>query len=115
LRSGEITRVAGELHYSAILSGYHELLELVFKTSRSAVLVISFHEVGASYRGIIGVSAFFQAEGEKAVPVCDEFFQINYEEEQSQAEARFDPWLEKSVVRGLALWQRTIVGEAGPR
>jgi hypothetical protein len=53
-------------------------------------------------------------EGEKAVPVCDEFFQINYEEEQSQAEARFDPWLEQGVVRGLALWQRSILGEAGP-
>jgi ribosomal protein S4E len=113
-RNGEITRVAGELHYSANLSGYHQLVELTFKTSRSAVLVVSFHEVGASYRGIIGVSALFQAEGEKAVPVCDEFFQINYEEEQSQAEARFDPWLEKSIVRGLALWQRTILGEVGP-
>jgi len=113
-RSAEITRVAGELRYSANLSGYHQLIELKFYTSRSAALVISFHEVGASYRGIIGVSAFFQVEGEKAVPVCDEFFQINYEEEQSQAEARFDPWLEQGVVRGLALWQRSILGEAGP-
>jgi Fic family protein len=114
-RGGEITRLAGELHYSANLSLYHQLLELTFKTSRNAALVISFHEVGASYRGIMGVSALFQAQGEKAVPVCDEFFQINYEEAQPQAEARFDPWLEKSIVRGLALWQRTILGEVGPR
>jgi Fic family protein len=114
-RSGEIARVASELHYSANVSGHHQLVELKFKTSRSAALVISFHEVGASYRGIIGVSAFFQVEGEKAVPVCDEFFQINYEEEQSQAEPRFDPWLEQSVVRGLALWQRSMLGEIGPR
>ncbi len=113
-RSGEITRVASELHYSANLSGHHQFVQLTFDTSRSAALVISFHEVGASYRGIIGVSALFQAEGEKAVPVCDEFFQINYEEEQSQAEARFDPWLEQCVVRGLALWQRSILGEIGP-
>ena len=116
-RNGEIARIAiaGELHYSANLSGYHQLVKLRFRTSRNAALVISFHEVGASYRGIVGVSALFQAEGDKAVPVCDEFFQINYEEVQSQAEARFDPWLEKSVVRGLALWQRTILGEAGPK
>jgi len=114
-RDEEIIQVAGELHYSANLSGYDQLSQLIFTTSKSAALVISFHEVGASYRGIIGVSAFFQVEGDKAVPVCDEFFQINYEEEQSQAEARFDPWLETSVVRGLTLWQRTLLGEVGPR
>jgi hypothetical protein len=63
------------------------------------------------YRGILAVSAFLHVDSEKPIPICDEFFQINYREEQPQAEVRFDSWLEKSIARGLALWQRSVLGE----
>ncbi len=43
------------------------------------------------------------------ISACEEFFQINYEETPEEAQARFDPWLEDAIVRGLDLWQRTLI------
>ena len=108
----EILQVAEELHYPANPAESNLSAVLQFVTTRKAQLVISFHGVGVSYRGILAASAFFQGEGQGPVRCCDEFFQINYAEEQAQAEKRFDPWLESSLVRGLSLWQETIRGEA---
>ncbi|MGD0871872.1 MAG: Fic family protein [Bryobacteraceae bacterium] len=111
-RDKEILQVAEELHYPANPAESNLWALLQFVTTRKAQLVISFHGVGAAFRGILAASAFFQGEGQGPVRCCDEFFQINYAEEQAQAEKRFDPWLESSLVRGLSLWQETIRGEA---
>src|ERR1039457_2990402 len=111
-RDKEILQVAEELHYPANPAESNLSAVLMFVTMQKAQIVISFHGVGASYRGILASSAFFQGEGQGPVRCCDQFFQINYAEEQAQAEKRFDPWLESSLVRGLSLWQETIRGEA---
>jgi fido (protein-threonine AMPylation protein) len=111
-RDKEILQVAEELHYPANPTESNLSALLQFVTTRKAQFVISFHGVGASYRGILAASAFFHGEGQGPSRCCDEFFQINYAEEQAQAEKRFDPWLESSLVRGLSLWQETIKGEA---
>ena len=112
-RDKEILSVAAELHYPANPAESNLAAVLMFATMRKADLVISFHGVGASYRGILAASAFFQVEGHGPARCCDDFFQINYAEEPHETGKRFDPWLESSLVRGLSLWQEMIRGEAG--
>ncbi len=68
--------------------------------------MISIHEVGHQFRGIH--AAFLVLPNERK-PCCKDFFQINYEESLEDAERRFDPWLEDSIARGLAMWQRTLI------
>ncbi len=84
-------------------------LELRLKTSRFAAIAISFHGVGNMFRGILAASAFLVKEGGTRVPTCDEFFQINYEEQPQDASARFDKWPEGSVARRLAPRQSWMV------
>jgi fido (protein-threonine AMPylation protein) len=110
-RNNEIQNVADGLHYSANLEVRNQTVELRLETGRSAALAISFHGVGNMFRGILAASAFLVTSDGKTTPCCDDFFQINYEEPQADAETRFDKWLEESIVRGLDLWQRWIVGD----
>jgi hypothetical protein len=111
VRNNEIQQVAEDLHYTPNLEVRSQTTELRMNTGRSALLAISFHGVGNMFRGILAASAFLLTSDGKSTPCCDDFFQINYEEPQADAEARFDKWLEDSIVRGLDLWQRWIIGD----
>jgi len=108
---GQILEVARDLHYSANTAEQNQSAWLTLKTPRETHLVVSFHGLGTMYRGILAVSAFLDTESEDPTPACDEFFQINYQEEPSQAQMRFDPWLERSIAKGLSLWQHRVAGE----
>jgi fido (protein-threonine AMPylation protein) len=110
-RDKEIQHIADDLHYSPNLALRNQTTELRLETGRSAALAISFHGVGNMFRGILAASAFLVTSDGRTTPCCDDFFQINYEEPQADAEGRFDKWLEDSIVRGLDLWQRWIVGD----
>jgi Fic family protein len=108
-RNGDVLMIAADLHYSANLQEHNQLLELGIQTSRYAAIAVSFHGVGGMFRGVLAASAFLVTEGGRPAATCEEFFQINYEEDVDAARGRFDRWLEDSIVRGLALWQRWMV------
>ena len=38
----------------------------------------------------------------------EEPFQVNYVESLEDAERRFRPWLEKSLVKAINLWRRSL-------
>jgi len=111
VKESQVLQVARTLGYSANLAEHNQMADLRLVTARTTKIVMSFHGVGTMYRGIIAVSAFLEADAGEPVPVCEEFFQINYEEEQSQAEGRYEAWLERSVARGLTIWQQSVLGE----
>ena len=80
-------------------------------------LLVSFHGLGPEFQGVLACTAVcFQRSateaGERQVtsgePVCDGVFQINYKEPIEEANARFLPWLEPSLVRAPELWQATL-------
>jgi len=111
VEESQIVQVARTLGYSANLAEYNQMADLQLLTARTTKIVVSFHGVGTMYRGIIAVSAFLETDAGEPVPVCEEFFQINYEEEQSQTESRYETWLERSIARGLTIWQQSVLGE----
>jgi hypothetical protein len=81
-------------------------------------LLVAFHGIGQEFQGVLACSAIcFQrvatGAGERQVasvePVSEDVFQINYNEPFAEADPRFLPWLERSVVRALDLWQSTVL------
>ncbi|HWC97859.1 MAG TPA: Fic family protein [Candidatus Sulfopaludibacter sp.] len=108
-RDNEVHQIAEELHYSANLRQHSAINSLRMQTTQPAVISVSFHGVGNQFRGLLAASAFFVKDGGKPVPVCPEFFLITYDEDPKDVQARFDKWLEDSIVRGLDTWQRSLI------
>lgn len=67
------------------------------------------HAIGSKFRGLIGFAVVFRAmhSGTKVV-VSNEPFQVNYAEPYENAERRFRPWLEESLVNALTLWRKSL-------
>ena len=76
------------------------------KIATGAYLYLFFHGFGAEYRGVIACSFFLELEG-KWHPLND-VFQINYKEPSEKTRERFDPWLEKGILAGLARWRDSL-------
>jgi len=72
-------------------------------------ITISFHGLGNSFRGILGVSGYFQSGDRPPVPLSDVIFRFSYQENRDPSIQRFEPWLEAAVTRGLEFWRRTLV------
>jgi hypothetical protein len=70
---------------------------------------VSFHGVGAAFRGLLVAVAYFQIGDGAAVPVSEDVFRISYQEPLSEIAPRFDKWLEPCIVEGIARWRRTLV------
>lgn len=113
----QIVQSARELGYFAGLSGFACWVRLGVETEsgRSEVL-LSLHEVGPEYRGVIGGSMSFyrkqeSTEGERQAvdlqTVSDELLQLNYQESPDIVARRFDRWLERGLVRALDAWRRS--------
>lgn len=83
------------------------------RATQSAMIVVSFHGVGTSYRGLLAAVAFFQIGGldsdNEPIPLSDDIFRIGYEESQEDSDVRFSAWLEACLVKGIGLWRRTLV------
>jgi hypothetical protein len=110
----QIIETAKQLDYFANLSEHRTWIRLVLRTDSQAEILISFHGTGHAFRGILAVSAcFFRRDqtDERESEVADltslsgEIFQVNYRESQDEAEARFGPWLEDILVKGLDIWR----------
>lgn len=90
---------------------------MLWTADSRAELIVSFHGIGREFRGVLGVSAFFfwredRDDGPKEVTdptaLTDEVFQINYVESAEDALARFEPWLDDALMRGLETWRRGV-------
>jgi fido (protein-threonine AMPylation protein) len=106
----EIRRVAERLRYDPNVSDFHQDVVATLKagdvTSR---IVVSFHSVGAAFRGLLVAVAYFQVGDGPAVPISDDVFRISYQEAQSEIGPRFETWLDHSLIEGIAQWRRTLV------
>jgi fido (protein-threonine AMPylation protein) len=104
----QVLNAARSLGYSANLDDFNDWTQLLLKNDGTSSLLLSFHGVGAKYRGIIGALVIFLEQGKEAVLATDEAFQINYAEDPTQAQVRFSKWLESALTRGLTLWRKTL-------
>ena len=114
----QIIQTARKLDYYADMQSYRSWARLVMPDTNQSELLISFHGIGHTFRGVLACSAtWFQRveteEGERdigpVVSATDNMFQINYKESIDTAQARFSDWLEDAIVVGLKLWQETAV------
>lgn len=112
----QIVQAARELGYFAGLREFSCWVRLGIDTeSGRSEMLLSLHQVGPEYRGVVGGSVTFyrrqeSAEGERhAVDlqvVSDEIFQINYKESREPVSQRFSRWLDKALIRALDAWRR---------
>jgi hypothetical protein len=89
-------------------AAYETVVRLKLHAGRGDALRISFYGVGPHYCGIIGVAACLSLQDAESTLVKGGTFQINYEEDFANAQARFSPWLEHVIVEGLTEWRRSL-------
>ncbi len=112
-----IIKNARRLKYFANLDAYAAWfrLELTADEQQDEVIV-SFHGIGATFRGLIAVTAFWQYAVQEDGRwqrtedrlLDEELFQVNSREDPAAAEERFDGWLEHVLTAGLGIWQRRL-------
>jgi hypothetical protein len=74
---------------------------------RDSSIEIQAHAIGSKFRGLIGIVAVFSDSMQKHL-ASKEPFQVNYAESYENAERRFRPWLEESLVNALTLWRKSL-------
>ena len=109
----QIVQTAKALNYFANTEVHRAWIRLAMEVAgeQRATLLLSFHGIGREYRGIVACAACFfmqrrtdesETEWQKEAPIpLGDVFQINYEEEQAQAERRFESWLEEVIDAAL--------------
>jgi Fic family protein len=108
--SNEIRPVAEKLKYDPNFSDYHRSVVLSLKSAgATSRVVVSFHGVGAAFRGLLVAVAYFQVGDGPAVPISEDVFRISYQEPWDLVLPRFQKWLEPCIVEGIANWRRTLV------
>src|ERR1051326_3828087 len=107
---GEIRPIAEKLQYEANFNHYHQsvVLNLRSKAVESRI-VISFHSVGAAFRGLLVVVGYFQNSNDAAVSLSEDVFRISYQDRLDDITPRFQKWLDGCIIEGLANWRRTLV------
>jgi hypothetical protein len=106
----EIRLIAEKLKYEANVNDFHKSGVITLKAGEVASrIVISFHGVGAAFRGVLVAVAYFQLVEGPAVPLSDDVFRISYLEPQDELLSRFDGWLDRCIIQGIAEWRRTLV------
>ena len=112
----QIVTTAQHFEYRANIADYHAWTRLVLSTRNGrAEMLLSFHTIGREFRGLIGatLSGYRRQEDESGQAqvvdhevLCNEMFQLNYQESRPSIEERFDAWLEESLLTGLAWWHQ---------
>jgi fido (protein-threonine AMPylation protein) len=103
-----------QLPYHANESDYDQsrVLSIAHLTNEAAIseqarIEFRAHAVGSKFRGLIGIVAVFR-DHRTAEVTSREPFQVNYAESYENAERRFRPWLEESLVNALTLWRKSL-------
>ena len=108
--SNGIRPVAEKLKYDPNFSDFDQSVVLTLKAGDVAsMIVVSFHGVGAAFRGLLVAVAYFQIGDAAAVPISEDVFRISYQETQNEIWPRFEKWLAPCIVEGIANWRRTLV------
>ena len=108
--SAEIQSIAEKLKYDPNVAVFHESVVITFKVGEVASrIVISFHGVGAAFRGLLVAIGYFQVGDGPAIPLSDDVFRISYQDVQDELLSRFDKWLDGCIIQGIAEWRRTLV------
>jgi prophage maintenance system killer protein len=108
--SNAIRPVAEKLKYDPNFTDFHHGVVLTLKAEDvTSKIVVSFHGVGAAFRGLLVAVAYFQVGNGVAVAISEDVFRISYQEQYSVVLPRFEKWLEPCIVEGIALWRRTLV------
>jgi fido (protein-threonine AMPylation protein) len=106
----ELKSIAGKLQYDPNTNDFHQSAVLTLSAAGVASrIVITFQGVGAAFRGLLAVTAYFQVGDGLATPLCEDIFRISYEEARPDVEQRFAKWLDPCLMNGLAEWRRTLV------
>ena len=110
----QIVETAKALGYYANTDVHRAWAQLALQASdQRAKLLLFFHGIGRTYRGVIACSACFvvrrragdhgdEQREKEPVPLGDGVFQINYREEESQAAKRFESWLDEVIQAAIA-------------
>jgi hypothetical protein len=72
-------------------------------------IVVSFHAVGSTFRGLLAAAAYFRSGEGPVIPLSKDIFRISSEEPKVEIERRFVPWLDQCLINGLAEWRRTLI------
>ncbi len=75
--------------------------------TKQASFDILARPVGSRFRGWIEMVLVFDGPGSREA-ASQQPFQTNYAESYEDAERRFIPWLEESLVSALTLWRKTL-------
>lgn len=94
-------------HHTADFREYDAGAELCLDAGQPDNIVLSFHGIGPRFRGLIGIAAWLVIAG-RLIPIEEGSYQINYAEDGVHALARFAPWLDRVIVRGLNEWRKTL-------
>jgi fido (protein-threonine AMPylation protein) len=124
------------LGVEVVNGGFRRAAGIRFRSrGREALLHLSIFGLGPVFQGFAGAEMVFRRHGSRPLPpsgltepspaglrppghiapsadeltvVSPHLFQTNYRESEAQASARFEPWLEESLKRGLAEWRRSL-------
>ncbi len=106
----QIKALSQRLKYAPDFAQYHNSVQLSLTgPSGKAVVVVSFHGLGATYRGLLAVAPYFQMESKEPIALADDIFRISFEDQVQELDSRFAKWLDACLVNGIACWRRTFV------
>ena len=102
--------MASKLRYDHNTTDYHQsvLLSLAVKEVPSRI-VISFHSVGAAFRGLMAVRCLFPKWQQRSDSIVGRHFQNKLRGAEADIDNRYEAWLDQCLIKGLAEWRRSIV------
>lgn len=113
----QIIEIAKQMGYYADTRIYRSWNRVKIREERQTEIIVAFHGMGWEVPGIVAVSAFleFRDKNENGTtdidgphPLCEEVFQFSAGEETHEVRDRFEPWLERVLLVGLAEWRRQL-------
>jgi Fic family protein len=71
-------------------------------------VVIVFTALHPTFKGLIGVVAYFQSGNNGPIPLSNEMFRIDDKDSVEVVRTQYFEWLDAAMVKGLAEWRRTV-------
>ncbi len=113
----QIIEAARQLDYYADTRSHRSWNRLKIREERQTEIVVAFHGMGRGVVGIVAASAFLEfrdrnengtTDVEGPHPLCEEVFQFSIGEEPHEVRDRFEQWLERLLLVGLAEWRQQL-------
>jgi len=113
----QIIQAAKHLNYYADWGGDRSWVRLAIGMDPQHNILVSLHGLGRPFRGVMAASGCYFRRGrndegavetEEVLVLSREVFQFNYKEAGDSARARFEPWLESVLVKGLEYWRASF-------